>query len=395
MAKSCDRCRVRALVFFVLAATWWLVATAGASTAEPVRAKNGMVAGPERHAVTAGVEILKQGGNAFDAAATVGFALTVTEISAANLGGGGFMTALQADGMPLFLDFRDVVPAAATQDMFLGLLGIRYPWQERSVLAATVPGTVHGLLQVHADYGRLPRQIVLAPAIRLAEEGFQVSEGLSRKLAEEQKRLKKFPTTAATFYSNGAAPRPGWLLKQPGLAATLRRVAEQGVDGFYQGWTADLFVAYMKANGGIITHEDLAGYKSIYRKPVIFAYKDYTVISTPAPSTGGFTLSQTLRLLEPFTLASPGHNSPRYVHTVVEAVRLAFADRNHYLDDPDFTDVPYDRHPAPGKRRARRPQRQPRRRHRNRLLNDARAAPPEQPESQPDLIPVTGQSAAP
>ncbi len=312
---------------------------------EPVYAQNGMVVSTERHATQAGVEILKQGGNAFDAAVAVGFALAVTYPAAGNIGGGGFLVGLTAEGERIALDFREKAPLKATRNMYLDENGeFVSDLSTNTLLAVGVPGTVHGLLSVLEDYGNTDRGRVLAPAIRLAEDGFPVNYSLARSLKNKdtRKRLTRFPSTAAVLYPNGEPLRLGETWKQPELAQTLRMIRDKGKAGFYEGQTADLLVDFMHRHGGIITHEDLHNYSSKYREPFCFTYKQYELITHPVPSSGGVTLAQILKLIEPMHLQKMGYGSAKYVHALVEAERLAFADRNYYLGDPDFVDVPDD-----------------------------------------------------
>lgn len=308
---------------------------------QPVVASKAMVAGPEPLATQVGLEILQQGGNAFDAAAAIGFALTVTYPSAGNLGGGGFLIAHTAEGERFLLDFRETAPQAASWDMYLDEDGEQIEGRSTdTLLAVGVPGTPHGLLTILEDRGSLSREAILAPAIRLAEQGFEVPHSLHRSLKNAEERIGKFETTARIFYPDGEALAFGAHLRQPDLAATLQRIAEEGIPGFYEGVTADLLTGLMEQSDGIITHEDLKRYRSRYREPVVFSYKDFEVIAPGMPSSGGVTLGQILKLLEPLPLRPLGHNSARYVQTVVEAERLAFADRNHHLGDSDFVEVP-------------------------------------------------------
>ena len=323
----------------------FVVATQVYAGFEPVYAQNGMVVSAERHATRAGVEILKQGGNAFDAAVAVGFALAVTYPAAGNIGGGGFLVGLTADGEKIALDFREKAPLKATRNMYLDENGEFVPdLSTDTLLAVGVPGTVHGLLSVLEDYGNTDRGRVLAPAIRLAQDGFPISYSLARSLRNKdtKKRLTRFPSTASVLYPNGEPLRFGETWKQPELAQTLRAIRDKGKAGFYEGQTADLLVDFMRRHGGIITHEDLQNYSSKYREPFCFTYKQYGLITHPVPSSGGATLAQILKLIEPMPLRKMGFGSAKYVHALVEAERLAFADRNYYLGDPDFVDVPDD-----------------------------------------------------
>ncbi len=307
----------------------------------PVYARHGMAAGPEENAVRAGVEILKSGGNAFDAAAAIGFALAVTYPAAGNLGGGGFMVAQTNDGRRIFLDFRETAPAAASRDMYVDSNGdVIKGLSTKTALAVGVPGTVHGLFQIIDKFGSRKRQEILAPAIRLAEEGFPVSYSLHGSLAYHQKYLSRFSSSAEQFYAEGKAPEFGSIFKQPNLAWSLRQISEQGASAFYQGAIADRIVQFMSDNGGIITKDDLKSYASKFRKPVQFDYKNYSIIAPGLPSSGGIALAQIIKLVEPVSLRVMGRHSAEYVKTIVEAERLAFADRNYFLGDSDFVKSP-------------------------------------------------------
>lgn len=311
---------------------------------EPVYAKQGMAAGPEPNAVQAGVEILKSGGNAFDAAVAIGFALAVTYPEAGNLGGGGFMVAITKDNLPLFLDFREIAPQSATRQMYLDKEGnVIAGLSEKTPLAAGVPGTVHGFFEILQKYGTKSREEILAPAIRLAESGFPVSYSFHQSLKYNKNYLTRFASTANVFYPGGEIPAAGSIFKQPDLAGTLAQLSQFGPSAFYEGEIAEKIAQFMKQNGGIITRDDLKSYSSKFRKPVIFDYKGYTVIGPGLPSSGAITMQQILKLIEPLPLREMGYHSTEYVKAIVEAERLAFADRNHYLGDPDFVDAPVDR----------------------------------------------------
>lgn len=303
-----------------------------------------MVVSVESHASEVGIEILKAGGNAFDAAAAVGFALAVTHPEAGNLGGGGFCVGLTAAGESFALDFRETAPAAATRDMFLDFDGKPIPGKSmRSHLAAGTPGSVEGLLQLVETRGKLDRRQVLAPAIRLAREGFPVSKELHTELARAAERLNVHAATRAIFFPDGEPLAFGTVLKQPDLAATLEAIARDGKTGFYEGHIANLIVAEMKRGGGIITADDLKGYRARDRKPFIFRSGEDEIITMPLPSSGGITLAQILGLADLGKLKDAGWGSARYVHLLAEAERLAYADRNFFLGDPEFNKVPVDR----------------------------------------------------
>ncbi|MBZ0256505.1 gamma-glutamyltransferase, partial [bacterium] len=339
MLSAFNRHFIFALALFIAALP---VAQGGAF--EPVYARHAMVASPEPNAAKAGLQVLRAGGNAFDAAAAIGFALAVTYPAAGNLGGGGFLTGYTADGKSITLDFREMAPGAATADMYLDENGDPDSHlSTATLLASGVPGTPKGLLRFQEDYGRLPRAAVLNPAIRLAEDGFDVPYSLSRHLAYKQDDLSRFESSAKIFFPNGKPLAFGDKLVQRDLGATLRRIRDLGADGFYQGETADLIAGYMQKHGGLITKDDLKNYQCKYREPFIFDYKDYQLITHPLPSSGGVVMAQVLKLVEPFPVASLQHNSSDYVQLVAEAERLAFADRNAWMGDPDYVDVPVEK----------------------------------------------------
>ena len=317
-----------------------LVLSVAPLQSRPNVAANGMVASPEPLAAAVGIAILKAGGNAFDATAAVHFALAVTYPTAGNIGGGGFLVGLTAEGDTFALDFRETAPAAATRDMYVDENGEIIPGlSTRTHKAIGVPGTVDGMLKLVERYGNLSREEVLAPAIKLARDGFPVSYSLSRSLSGNRK-LRQFPATVKAFGLEGDGPQMGDILKQPDLASTLEAVAREGHKGFYEGRLADLIVADMKKHDGLITHEDLRGYTAKFREPFLFDHGEYQFITHPIPSSGGTTIAQMLGLLEIDELKKAGYHSAKAIALVTEAQRLAFADRNYWLGDPDFFDVP-------------------------------------------------------
>ncbi|MBN2287800.1 MAG: gamma-glutamyltransferase [Candidatus Glassbacteria bacterium] len=314
-----------------------------ASRAFPFYSHEGMVVSAEPHASAAGFEVLRAGGNAADAAAAVGFVLAATFPSAGNLGGGGFLVYRRPDGRVFTLNYREKAPAAASRDMFLGADGKADPeLSRRSLLAVGVPGSPAGMLETWERFGsgKLSREQILARALSLAEKGFAPDFGLVEGLAHEREWLSSHPSTSAVFYPGGKTLEPGDTLRQPDLARTLREIAGRGRDGFYSGWVADSLAAFMAAGGGLITRGDLAAYRVQALEPVAVDYRGYRVYGMGPPSSGGMVLGQVLKLLEPFDLAAMGHNSAAYVHHLVEAERLAYADRNHYLGDPDYVEIP-------------------------------------------------------
>ncbi|HEX6587628.1 MAG TPA: gamma-glutamyltransferase [Longimicrobiales bacterium] len=302
---------------------------------------NGAVASDDSIASAVGISILRAGGNAVDAAVATAFALAVTYPEAGNLGGGGFIVLRMADGTTAALDFREKAPAGATRDMFIGADGEVDEnlslWSHR---ASGVPGSVQGLWSVHQRFGELPWRDVVAPAIRLAREGFVVNERFSAIAEGHRNRFEPHAASMAYMLPDGAAPAAGAHWSIPDLAETLERIAEDGADGFYRGRTADLIVAEMQRGGGLITHEDLQAYTAEWREPVRFEYRGHTVLSMPPASSGGITLGIIGNILSGYDLGAMGWRSPDAIHVTGEAMRRAFADRNHYLGDPAFVDVP-------------------------------------------------------
>jgi gamma-glutamyltranspeptidase/glutathione hydrolase len=306
-----------------------------------VIAPHAMIASNSRLASEAGVEILERGGNAVDAAVATGFALAVTYPAAGNLGGGGFMVIRMADGRVAALDYRETAPLAASRDMYLDARGALTDKSVVGPLASGVPGSVAGLVEALRRYGTLPLADVMAPAIRLASEGFIVDSALSRSLSEARDLITRFDGKAV-FFPNGEPLAPGTRLVQPALARTLRLIAEQGAAAFYSGEVADSIVAQMQRDGGIITKADLAAYRPIWREPIRATYRGDTIIAMPPSSSGGISTVETLNILETYP-ALPPFGSARYVHLLAEAFRRAFIDRNTLLGDPAFVEVPLER----------------------------------------------------
>ncbi|MBI1360743.1 MAG: gamma-glutamyltransferase [Alphaproteobacteria bacterium] len=303
--------------------------------------KSGAVASPDKYGALAAREILKEGGNAVDAAVATAFTLAVTYPEAGNLGGGGFMT-LFVDGKPYFLDYREMAPGGATADMYLDEKGDFV--QDRSLygnLASGVPGTVRGMAEAHRRFGKLSWKQDLAPAIRYAREGFLVTEQLM-KIDKGSHEPFVGVTNFETYFGGMKA---GQKFRQPELAATLERIAENGDAEFYEGKTADLLVAQMaRGKPGLITKADLAGYKAVWREPVTANWRDFQVITAPPPSSGGIALLQMLMMKQDAAslFAGVALNSTQYVHLISEIEKRVFADRAQYLGDPDFVKVPVD-----------------------------------------------------
>jgi len=311
----------------------------------PVYARHGMVVSTERLASEAGTAILKKGGNAIDAAVATGFALAVVHPAAGNIGGGGFMIIRLADGHTTTIDYREKAPAAAHMAMYLDETGkLKRGSNHDGYLAIGVPGTVAGLTYALEKYGTMPLAEVMAPAIELAEQGFPVSYSLSRDVKMLEKAFKRHAPTARIFYREDGYYEPGDTLIQRDLAETLKRIAQHGRNGFYEGRTAALIEADMKKHGGLISKADLAAYAAVERRPIEFDYRGYTVTAMPPPSSGGVTLAIILNILEGYDLRAAGFNSATYIHLLTEAMRRAFRDRARYLGDPDFNaDMPVEK----------------------------------------------------
>ena len=300
---------------------------------------NAMVVTGSPLASEVGRDILQQGGNAVDAAVAVGFALAVVHPEAGNIGGGGFMIIRPRNGRVRALDYREAAPSLATRDMY------HAAGPDASVtghLSVGVPGAVAGLTEAHRQYGRLPFSAVIEPSIRLATQGFLVDEYRSSSIASDSARLVFFPASRTTFLPADRPPQPGSIFRQPELGATLEAIRDSGAAGFYQGWVAELIVAEMRRGGGLISRDDLARYRAIWREPIEISYRGYTIYSMPPASSGGVTMGQILNIMEGFG-ALPPFGSAALLHREAEAMRRAFADRNTYLGDPDFVRNPVER----------------------------------------------------
>lgn len=329
--------RNRSVASFFYALVAVLMFTAGASKA-PVRAAKGMVVSSHFLASEVGVQVLKNGGNAVDAAVAVGLALAVVHPAAGNIGGGGFMIVFPKDGQVTTFDFREKAPLAATRNMYTDSAGKYIPdLNHEGYLSIGVPGTIAGFDLALKRFGTRSWKDLTAPAIKLAEDGFPLSWDMADDFRSLKEDWKKYPSSARVFFKKDTLPyEPGDIWKQPDLARTLKRIQRNGRDGFYKGETAHMIVADMKRNGGLITEEDLAQYEARERVPVHGTYRGYDVYSMPPPSSGGTALIEMLNILEGFDLASFGHNSAQYLHVLAEAMRRAYADRARHLGDPEF-----------------------------------------------------------
>jgi gamma-glutamyltranspeptidase/glutathione hydrolase len=291
-----------------------------------------------------GVEVLKEGGTAVDAAVATAFALAVTHPTAGNIGGGGFLVYRPVKGDPVAYDFREVGPTGSHPEMWLEDGEYSFQRHHMSHLSVGVPGTVAGLYLAWQEAGSLPWKRLVAPAVALARDGIVVSHGLADSIARALPRLRRYPASVAVFTRDGEPYRAGDLWRQPDLAASLERIAEQGPDGFYKGRTAELIVAEMQRGGGLITLEDLAGYRAAKREPIRGTYRGYGILSMPPPSSGGTTLVEMLNILEGYDVGALGFGTTATLHRMVESMRRAYADRARFLGDPDFNpDLPVDR----------------------------------------------------
>jgi gamma-glutamyltranspeptidase/glutathione hydrolase len=306
-----------------------------------LESNSGMVVTSQHLASEVGAAILREGGNAIDAAVGVGYALAVTHPCCGNLGGGGFMVIHFAEGKNTFINFRERAPLAARADMLLDAQGNVV--SNRSLtgyLAVGVPGTVMGLETARRKYGTLPRARLIAPAIKLAEDGFVLTRGDVDVLAEGNQAFREQPNVAAIFLNHGKPFEPGDRLTQKDLAATLRAISRGGPDAFYHGAIAAAVSSASRANGGLLTSEDFAAYTATESAPVSCTYRGYTILSAPPPSSGGITLCEMLQVLEGYPLKAMGFHSSAAVHVMTEAMRHAYRDRNTYLGDPAFIDNP-------------------------------------------------------
>ncbi len=301
-------------------------------------ADHAMVVSAREEASKIGIEILKQGGNAFDAMMATEMALAVTFPFAGNLGGGGFMVYRMADGQIGSLDYREKAPLAATKNMYLDKDGNVIPQlSTQGMLASGVPGTLAGIFEAQAKFGKLKPKQVLQPVIDLARNGYIVTKNQGERLRMNRQVFIQV-NGPNTFF--GKEIKAGDTLKQPALANTLERIAKNGKNEFYKGETAKILVNHFQKNGGIISKKDLSQYKAVWRDPIVFPYRNLKIISMAPPSSGGITLGQILKMLEPYPLSKLGYHSPEYIQLLLEAERRAYADRNHYLGDPDFVKIP-------------------------------------------------------
>ncbi len=334
---------------FHLSVCFFVLVFLGSFPAPAQQTFTGLVVSDSEHANQAGMEILKRGGNAVDAAVATAFALAVVDQASSGLGGGGFMVIYDAkDHRAHALDFRETAPEAAKSELYtkggkpvpsLSLTG---------ALAVAVPGEVAGLLEALKRFGTLSRQALLAPAIRYAGEGFAPDGALRFAIERQRSTMKRFPDLARVFLPKDEVPAEGELLRQSELSETLKAIASQGGQVFYDGWIGQAIVETVKKEGGVLSLDDLKNYRPVWREPLIGQYRKRTVIAMPPPSSGGVALIETLNVLEGYPLNKLEHNSPTYLHLVAETMKHAFADRAQYLGDPDFIKAPVTTLVSPG-----------------------------------------------
>jgi gamma-glutamyltranspeptidase / glutathione hydrolase len=338
--RNADMRWTRAVTISALLVLTWIGPASAASRA-PVTSEKGMVVTSQRLASEVGAEILRQGGNAADAAVAVGYALAVVNPCCGNIGGGGFATLHLADGRDVFLNFRERAPLAATATMYLDDKGeVIENLSLEGYKAVAVPGTVLGLDTLLKRYGTMTRETVMAPAIRLAKDGFVLDQGDSDIIARAAEALAKEPSAAALFLRGGKALPAGERLVQKDLAVSLAAISAEGPDAFYKGAISAKIVEASTANGGILTREDFASYSVTEEEPIRCSYRGHEVISAPPPSSGGTTICLIMNILQGFPMAEFGWHSAKSVHVMAEAMRHAFVDRNFSLGDPAFVDNP-------------------------------------------------------
>ena len=324
------------ICFFVV------VGTIGADTsARSQQLISGLVVADSEQASKAGMEILKRGGNAIDAAIATAFALSVVDQASSGLGGGGFMVIYRAKDKKAFaLDFRETAPQASRRELYVKDGKAVPSLSLTGALAVAVPGEVSGLIEAHSRFGTLPIAVLARPAIKLASEGFTVDGALRVAIERQQANMKRFSDLGRIYMPNGAVPKDGELIRQPELAEALKEIAQKGSEVFYRGWIAAAIVETIKKEGGVMTLDDLKHYRAVWRDPLIGSYRDHTVITMPPPSSGGVAILEMLNVLEGYKLNGFQHNSADYLHLLAEAMKHAFADRAQFLGDPDFVHVP-------------------------------------------------------
>jgi gamma-glutamyltranspeptidase / glutathione hydrolase len=334
---------MRALLRLNLVFCFFVVVSAiGADTsARTQQSISGLVVADSEQASKAGMEILKRGGNAIDAAIATAFALSVVDQASSGLGGGGFMVIYRAKDKKAFaLDFRETAPQASRRELYMKDGKAVPSLSLTGALAVAVPGEASGLVEAHKRFGTLPITVLARPAIKLASEGFTVDSALRVAIERQQANMKRFSDLGRIYMPNGAVPKDGELIRQPELAEALKEIAQKGSEVFYRGWIAAAIVETIKKEGGVMTLDDLKHYRAVWRDPLIGSYRDHTVITMPPPSSGGVAILEMLNVLEGYKLNGFQHNSADYLHLLAETMKHAFADRAQFLGDPDFVHVP-------------------------------------------------------
>lgn len=340
---SPDNVRLFKRIVSTLVCSLLVLASLQGASRSVVRARHALVVSADKLASEVGISVLKRGGNAVDAAVAVGFALAVVFPEAGNLGGGGFMLVHRSDGRDFCVDFREKAPARAEAKLYLDSAGNVSSNTFDGQLSVGVPGTVAGFAAALEEYGTLSLAEVIQPAINLAERGFIVDDRLAAAFEDYKSELLKYPSTVRTFTRNGFLYAAGDTLRQPALATTLRRIQQNGVDGFYRGETAKEIIEEMERGGGIMSYGDLKDYRARLREPISNNYRGYEIVAVPPPSSGGLCLFELLNLVEGYDLASMGFHSSRAVHVMTESMKRVYADRAEYMGDPDFIKMPVER----------------------------------------------------
>ena len=334
---------MRALLRLNLVICFFVVVSAisADTSARSQQSNSGLVVADSEQASKAGMEILKRGGNAIDAAIATAFALSVVDQASSGLGGGGFMVIYRAKDKKAFaLDFRETAPQASRRELYMKDGKAVPSLSLTGALAVAVPGEVSGLIEAHSRFGTLPIAVLARPAIKLASEGFTVDGALRVAIERQQANMKRFSDLGRIYMPNGAVPKDGELIRQPELAEALKEIAQKGSEVFYRGWIAAAIVETIKKEGGVMTLDDLKHYRAVWRDPLIGSYRDHTVITMPPPSSGGVAILEMLNVLEGYKLNGFQHNSADYLHLLAETMKHAFADRAQFLGDPDFVHVP-------------------------------------------------------
>lgn len=329
-------------LFLLSIFTYLIVPDSRGQVADPISYPEAAISSADAYATQAGIETFQKGGNAIDAAIAVQFALAVTLPRAGNIGGGGFMMLRLANGDVKALDFREKAPSRATRTMFLDEEGNYVPELSRTGgLASGVPGTVDGMISALERHGTLPLEVIMEPAMRLAKNGFELTHSHAESLNRHRDQFLKYEGSRSIFLrADSTLWKAGQILVQPDLAVTFERIARRGRDGFYSGYTARLIIDEQQRQGGQMTLRDLRNYESVWRDPIIENFNDHRLYMMPPPSSGGIVMSQVLSMIGTLNPDSVGVNSSQYIHLMSEALRRSFADRNYYLGDPDFIDMP-------------------------------------------------------